>query len=228
MSSSSSSRAALSAACGPPPSVDTTMVTDHIRWLHELAAGVDGDLVLSCNEQSLVDEKPGVQTFRFAVGDHEGMARVALDQACRPWTNVFFSSYVARSGGTGRGGREDVVAVLILGIDQDADTGRSGRVPLLPASMIIRTSSKPQINRQTFFAFDPAHRPSVDEVDKLGRRLRAFCQEGIPAPATSTACFGCRAPGTGPLQQNSRGGGPSRRRSASSSRTSTVTLRPQR
>ena len=176
MSSSSSSRAALSAVCGPPPSVDTTMVTDHIRWLHELAAGVDGDLVLSCNEQSLVDEKPGVQTFRFAVGDHEGMVRVALDQARRPWTNVFFSSYVARSGGTGRGGREDVVAVLLLGVDQDADTGRSGRLPPLPASMIIRTSSKPHINRQTFFAFDPAHRPSVDEADKLGRRLRAFCQ----------------------------------------------------
>ena len=89
------------------------------------------------------------------------MAKAAVEEAKKDWANVYFGAYVVRTGlpPNARGSRDDIVAVLMLGVDQDADTGREGPLPLEP-NLVIQTSQVPTINRQAFYVFDPQESPS--------------------------------------------------------------------
>jgi hypothetical protein len=102
------------------------------------------------------------------------MREAAFGEAAREWVNVYFGSYVVRKGlpPNSRGSHEDIIAVLMLGVDQDADTGREGALPLEP-NLVVQTSHTPAINRQAFYVFDPQDRPTREEAHGLGRALRA-------------------------------------------------------
>jgi putative DNA primase/helicase len=166
-----------------------------IRHLHELASTIDGELLLT----SITDLK--IRNFTFAVGNPEEMIARAFEEAGKPSTNLYFGSYVLRRGAgqnNRRGKLEDIIAVLMLGVDQDADHQREGTLPVEP-NLIIRTSETPlgngsrAINRQAFYIFDPANRPTVTEAAELGRALRKAT--GADAPTGDVVRL-FRLPGT--------------------------------
>lgn len=141
------------------PSEFQGRIDSFVRFLHELATDIDGELVLSSITNS------NIKNFTFEVGDHEGMIARAIDEARRSSSNVYFGPYVLRRGAgkrNRRGKLDDILAVLMLGVDQDADHQREGILPLEP-NLIIRTSETPRgngcraINRQSFYIFDPAN-----------------------------------------------------------------------
>jgi putative DNA primase/helicase len=157
-------------------------IRKHIERLHRLASDIPGELVLSCISG------PKIRNFTFAVGDPEGMIARALDEAQKLCTNIYFGPYVLRRGAgedNKRGRLEDVLAVLMLGVDQDADHEREGSLPLKP-DLVIKTSetARPDgskaINHQAFYIFDPANRPSVTEAAQLGRALRQATHADTP------------------------------------------------
>jgi uncharacterized protein (DUF927 family) len=151
-----------------------------LTYFHGLASNTDGELVLTTITQ--VGNNTQIRNFRFPVGDLEGMVARAIEEANKPGTNVYFGSYVLKPGvvtGNRRGERDDILAVLMLGVDQDADHGREGVLPLSPnftirTSVTTRSDGSEAINRQSFYVFDPATRPSVAEAATLGRALREF------------------------------------------------------
>jgi hypothetical protein len=130
-------------------------------------------LVLVAIEQKLGQRTSQVRVERFAVGNCSAMAEVALQEAKKDWVNLYFGAYVVRNGlpANSRGSQDDIIAVLMLGVDQDADTGREGALPLEP-NLIIQTSHLPAVNRQAFYIFDPQSRPSVEEARAVGEALR--------------------------------------------------------
>ena len=114
-----------------------------------------------------------MRVARFAVGDSTAMAKAAVEEAKTDWANLYFGSSVVRPGlpPNARGSRDDIVGVLMLGVDQDADTGREGPLPLEP-NLVIQTSQEPTVNRQAFYVFDPQDRPPVAEAHAVGEALR--------------------------------------------------------
>jgi len=89
------------------------------------------------------------------------MGAKALEEAQKPETNVYFGGYVLRKGAAKdnqRGKIEDVVAALMLVVDQDPDNGREGHLPLDP-NVLIKTSETAScdgsraVNRQAFYFF---------------------------------------------------------------------------
>ena len=124
-------------------------------------------------EQEPDAAKAQVRVRRFGVGDSAAMVKAALEEAEKDWVNLYFGSYVVRPGlpPNSRGSREDIIGVLMLGVDQDADTGQEGTLPLEP-NLIVQTSQVPTINRQAFYVFDPQNRPLVAEADAVGEALR--------------------------------------------------------
>lgn len=108
----------------PSTELSTDPIRAHIEMLHGLAKGVDGVLVVSVFNASLETDK-GIITHH-PVGDVDGM--VAAIEAHRdvPGANVYAGLQVMRRGlARGKRGTEaDIVAVLGLVADMDADTGR--------------------------------------------------------------------------------------------------------
>src|SRR5436190_668745 len=126
-----------------------TAIRDFLDWLHRLADGLDGELVLVAIEQEPDEAKAQVRVRRFGVGGSAAMANAAREEAEKDWVNLYFGSYVVRPGlAPGyRGSREDIIGVLMLGVDQDADTGQEGTLPLEP-NLVVQTSQIPTLNRQ--------------------------------------------------------------------------------
>src|SRR5436190_1085728 len=139
-------------------------ISSFVRRLHQLADGLVGELILVAIEQ-VPDQPKHLRIHRFAVGDSPGMREAAFDEAAKDWVNLYFGSYVVRKGlpPNSRGSHEDIIAVLMLGVDQDADTGREGALPLEP-NLVVQTSQIPTINRQAFCVLDPQHRPTPEEA----------------------------------------------------------------
>jgi putative DNA primase/helicase len=154
-------------------SADLNEIRNFIQWLHAQANGLQGELVLLSLEQRPTHVQPLRRIRRFAVGAAKDMTECALREAEKDWVNLYFGSYIVRPGlaAGSRGSHEDIVGVLMLGVDQDADTGREGALPL-DANLVIQTSHTPTINRQSFYVFDPLNRPSVEEAHHLGEALR--------------------------------------------------------
>ena len=51
------------------PAYHPTSIRDFIEWLHKLATGVEGELVLIAIEQQPQQNKKQVRTRRFSIGD---------------------------------------------------------------------------------------------------------------------------------------------------------------
>jgi hypothetical protein len=163
-------------------SADFNEIGNFIQWLHAQANRLQGELVLLALEQRPTHEHPLRRIRRFSIGATEDMMEFALREVEKDWVNLYFSSYVARPGlaAGARGTHDDIVAVLMLGVDQDADTGREGTLPLEP-NLVIQTSHTPTVNRQSFYVFDPLNRPSVEEAHHVGEALRRVGPTASPS-----------------------------------------------
>jgi hypothetical protein len=156
-------------------SPDPGQIRSFIQWLHDLAAGLQGELVLVALEQRPTHDQPLRRIRRFVVGAATEMTEIALGEASKDWVNLYFGGYVVRPGPSSgaRGTRDDITGVIMLGVDQDADTGRAGVLTLEP-NLVVQTSHTPTVNRQSFYLFDPK--------DLLGHRRSACQRAGACVP----------------------------------------------
>lgn len=152
----------------PQPDIVTTPVRAHVEMLHRLAEGVDGVLVVSVFNAAL--ERDGGIITHHSVGDVDGMVAAIEAHADTPGANVYAGLQVMRRtlARGQRGTADDIVAVLGLVADMDADTGHdAGQYPL-PPDMVVETSPG---NRQPFWLFSRPVTPSVARA--VGRGLKA-------------------------------------------------------
>lgn len=135
-------------------------IRQHVELLHNAAKGVDGVLVVSTffASPNREDDRPGTVTHH-TVGDVDGMIDAIEAHAETPEANVYVGLQVMRKGlGRGKRGTEsDIVAVLGLVADMDADTGKIGQMPFDP-SFVLQTSPG---NKQPFWIFDKPLAPTV-------------------------------------------------------------------
>ncbi|ACM26513.1 DUF3987 domain-containing protein [Rhizobium rhizogenes] len=169
---------------------DEAAIRTHIEMIHRLAAGLDGVLVTSTYfaDPSGDSDVPGAVTHH-AVGDVDGMLDAILAHASTPNANVFTGLQVMRKGlARGkRGGEADIVAVLGLVVDLDADTGRAGTMPIEPNS-VLETSAG---NYQPFVLFDRAVTPA--EAKPLAAALK---RATVSDHGTADIAHVWRIPGT--------------------------------
>ncbi|MCA1365940.1 DUF3987 domain-containing protein [Bradyrhizobium sp. BRP14] len=127
--------------------------------LHGLATGVDGVLVTSTYYANPTGDSdaPGSVTHH-AIGDVDGMVDAIMAHEATPNANVFTGMQVMRKGLSrgSRGKEADIVALLGLVVDLDADTGKVGEMPIEP-NMVLETSDG---NFQPFVLFDRAVSPA--------------------------------------------------------------------
>jgi AAA domain/RepB DNA-primase from phage plasmid len=139
-------------------------VRAHCEMLHGLADGIDGVFVVSAY---FAAGGNGTVT-RHNVGDVDGMVEAITAHSDTSGANVYTGLHLMkRSLARGkRGTKADIVAVLGLVADQDADTGNTGGLPCEP-NYIIETSPG---NQQPAWLFD---RPlPVDEATPLAAALK--------------------------------------------------------
>ncbi|QIO47095.1 DUF3987 domain-containing protein [Rhizobium leguminosarum bv. trifolii] len=153
----------------PAAAFDEAAIRAHVEMVHSLAAGIDGLLVTSAYFANPTGDSdaPGAVTHH-AVGDVDGMVEAIMAHASTPHANVFTGLQVMRKGlpRGKRGGEADIVAVLGLVVDLDADTGKSGQMPVEP-NVVLETSTG---NFQPFILFDRAIPPA--EAKPLAAALK--------------------------------------------------------
>ncbi|MBI1622573.1 AAA family ATPase [Aquamicrobium zhengzhouense] len=163
-------------------------VRQHVEMLHRLADGVDGLLVASAFNANLHSDK-GTITHHH-VGDVDGMVAAIDAHRDTPGANVYCGLQVMRrSLARGqRGGEKDIVAVLGLVADLDADTGKAaGEYPLAP-NYVIETSPG---NLQPFWLFDTPLTPDVAKEIARGLKMATGSDHG-----TADIAHVWRVPGT--------------------------------
>ena len=172
------------------PGFNEILVRSHITMLHKLARGIDGELVLVVFGENPRDRRPiESHVRRFAVGDVDGMVATAMAFGNAPHANVYAPLHVVRRGlrDGQRGSTGDIVAVLGLVADMDADTGHAGEMPF-EASLVIETSPG---NSQPIVLFD---RPlSLAEAKPLAESLKVATRSDS---GTSDIAHVWRVPGT--------------------------------
>ncbi|MGN6307296.1 MAG: DUF3987 domain-containing protein [Mesorhizobium sp.] len=133
----------------PLPQIDRSPIRAHVEMLHQLAAGIDG--VLAVSAYNALSDKGGTVTHH-RISDVDDMAEAIEAHLQTPHVNVYTGLQVMRrSVGRGKRGKEaDIVAVLGLVVDLDADTGRAGEMPVEP-NYVLETSPG---NYQPFIIFD--------------------------------------------------------------------------
>ncbi|RWO53698.1 AAA family ATPase [Mesorhizobium sp.] len=150
-------------------SYPAAVVREHIEILHQIAAGIEGVLVVSTFHASTIadDDRPGTVTHH-PVGDVDGMVDAIAAHFDTPHANVYVGLQVMRKGiARGKRGTEaDIVAVLGLVADMDGDTGKVGDLPIEP-NLILETSPG---NGQPFWLFDRALAPA--EAKPLAAALK--------------------------------------------------------
>ncbi len=153
----------------PAAAFDEAAIRAHVEMVHSLAAGIDGLLVTSAYFANPTGDSdaPGAVTHH-AVGDVDGMVDAIMAHASTLNANVFTGLQVMRKGiARGkRGGEADIVAVLGLVVDLDADTGKAGQMPVEP-NAVLETSTG---NFQPFILFDRAI--SAAEAKPLAAALK--------------------------------------------------------
>ncbi|MCD7109726.1 AAA family ATPase [Rhizobium sp. DKSPLA3] len=151
------------------PSFDEDAVRGHVEMLHKLSAGLAGLLVVSTFYANPAGDKdvPGVVTHH-RVGDVNGMVEAILCHAETPNVNVFAGLQVMRPDleRGKRGTESDILALLGLVVDLDADTGHDGSMPIDP-HLVLETSPG---NRQPFVLFDRPVAPA--EAKPLAAALK--------------------------------------------------------
>jgi hypothetical protein len=134
----------------PLPGFDIGAVRAHVTMLHERAKGSYGVLVLAPfgEDPTAIDHKTGEMgrklnfpCEKFKIGDIERMLESAMAYEGCEHANVYIPLHVMRRDlePGKRGGRADIIAVLGLVADMDADTGKIGKMPVKP-SYIVETS----------------------------------------------------------------------------------------
>lgn len=133
------------------PEESANPIRAHVEMLHNLAKGIDGVLVVSVFNANLPDDKGTVTHHR--PGDVDGMVDAIAAHGATPGMNVYIGLQLMRPTlhRKQRGTEADIVAVLGLVADMDADTGRdAGDYPTEP-NYIIETSPG---NFQPMWLFD--------------------------------------------------------------------------
>ncbi|KAA0689884.1 DUF3987 domain-containing protein [Neorhizobium sp. P12A] len=158
--------------------------------IHGLAAGIDGLLVVAAYYADPLgnSDVPGAVSHH-RVGDIDGMVEAIMAHASTPNANVFTGLQVMRKGLSrgSRGTANDIVAVLGLVVDLDADTGRAGDMPIEP-NLVLETSPG---NFQPFILFDRALAPA--EAKPLAASLKRATGSDH---GTADICHIWRVPGT--------------------------------
>ncbi len=156
----------------------------HIKKIHELAAGIDGKMILA----SYGEDIPS-RIMHFKVGDYEVMARHAEQWSKEPGRNVYMPLVVMRPDlpAGAKGGEKDVVATLGFVIDFDGGRGKdwSGRLPdSIEPQYVLETSPD---NAQCFLFFE---NPVIikSEYDRNTtkntlKKLTSSCKEADPSGA---------------------------------------------
>lgn len=126
----------------------------HIAMLHNLAAGLEGIMVLASYGETPEGEKIAPRVQHFKVGDVEGMTQAAAALSTQEHRNIYMPLAVMRPDllATAKGAEEDIIAVLGFVTDFDHGLGNEykDRSPLTP-SYVQRTSPG---NAQCFFLFE--------------------------------------------------------------------------
>lgn len=153
----------------PARTFNETLIRSHVEMIHGLADGLDGVLVTSAYYANPDGDSdiPGTVT-QHTVGDVDGMVDAIMAHASTPHANVFTGLQLMRKGMARgkRGSEADIVAILGLVVDLDADTGNAGDMPIEP-NAVLETSPG---NFQPFVLFD---RPlSVGEAKPLAAALK--------------------------------------------------------
>lgn len=185
------------------PSSDT--IASFIRRVHEhateamRAAGLDsgaGVLVLSSYGRTPAGHPLPGRIRSFAIGDHQAMTAYALELAAEPHRNVFYGLQVMRRGlrRGQRGGLDDIIAVIGLVADIDADKGNSIRLEDLPVppTCAVVTSHVPHRNLQPVWLFTRAL--SVAQATPLAQDLGRLV--GDCDSATADVAHVWRLPGS--------------------------------
>jgi hypothetical protein len=118
------------------PGFDPVAIRAHVSLLHELAAGIDGTLVLC-----VIEEGAATRPERFKVGDEERMFEAIMAFEHHPSVNLYASFAVMRRDlePGKKGGEADVVAVLAAVGDLDNDKNdrlEIADLPLAPAYVV--------------------------------------------------------------------------------------------
>jgi hypothetical protein len=151
------------------PAFDEAAIRRHVSMLHQFAHGIDGVLVASTFYANPTgdNDSPGAVSHHL-VGDVDGMVESIMAHSTTPNANAYADVQVMRKGLArgARGTAADIVAVLGLVVDLDADTGKAGSMPVEP-NMVVETSPG---NFQPFVLFD---RPlSVAEAKSLAEAMK--------------------------------------------------------
>ena len=190
----------------PAPRFDRELVHAHIRLLHDLAAraradlGIEGQLVLACYGENpdtgREDRQPGHE-----VRHRRRPRNVIMALEHHPHLNVYVPFHIVRFGlgARERGGLQDIVAVLALVVDQDADKEKAGELPLLPHYVIELSPG----NKQPVYVLAKAMR--VEEAYPYAKALQRFTGTDS-GTETSPTCGAFRARLTGQTKKRSTSG----------------------
>jgi hypothetical protein len=160
------------------PRFDREVVHAHISLLHDLAGraradlGIDGQLVLACyGENPDTGVKIASQVMKFGIGHGlEEMVDVIMALEHHLHLNVYAPFHIVRFGlgARERGGLGDIVAVLALVVDQDADKEKAGELPL-PPHYVMESSRG---NKQSVYVLAKAMR--VEDAYPYAKALQRF------------------------------------------------------
>lgn len=150
------------------PDFPASPIRDHVEMLHRLAHGVAGVLVVSVFNASLPSDKGVITHHR--IGDVDDMVAAIEAHSGTPGANAYVGLQVMRRGlpRGARGTEKDIIAVLGLVADVDADTGKDAGEYPLPPNMVLETSPG---NRQPFWMFDRPVAPAIAKA--IARGLKA-------------------------------------------------------
>lgn len=163
------------------PEVDLGQIETHIKLHHELAGDRDGLISLS---RLFVGDRTGkvmsgLQTKLFRVGDTARMIRQAIKWAEERGSNIYIGNAILRPElMSGRGKDTDVIRVLALVLDSDADKGKVAQIqPSAPNYVVTTSTSKRGVNTQLYFVISEKDRSIENEaqrklLQRIGAKLR--------------------------------------------------------
>jgi hypothetical protein len=171
-------------AISDAPSFDEAAIRSHVALLHERATGVNGVLVVF-----VAFANGAGPVTHHCVGEVDGMVASIMAHATTPNANVYVGLHLMRRDlpRGERGKRADIVAMLGLVADLDADKGKAGALPREP-SYVVETSPG---NFQPVFIFSSPVAP--DEAAPLAAALRRATDSDA---GTSDVVHVWRIPGT--------------------------------
>jgi hypothetical protein len=155
-----------------PPKFDRDVIEQHFAYLHHAAGRAnvpDGKLVLAIFGEDPDTREKFAKARHFEIGDVDGMTNAAMEFDGIPHRNVYAPMAIMRPdlAPTAKGREVDVLCVLALVIDGDADKGRERPTAPLPANYIVESSAG---NCQEFLFLDKPL--TLSEAKPLARALQ--------------------------------------------------------